>query len=154
MRIDLASLIAFMLLAANAFAADETATAGDDVLVVAEGELPKMWKYVRGRAPRFDAKLLREHGHACVTLGYVIEPDGRPSTIRVLKASPPEVFDATAIETLGKVRFKPGPSNDARVPVYSTMTYTAFRNMGGNAASEADRTAAHCAMRIVPPARR
>lgn len=145
-------MIAIAIAATPAQAADTATAAGSDVLVVAEHELPKLWKYARGRAPRFDEALLRKHGHACVMLGYVIESNGRPSTVRVLKASPPGVFDASAIATLQHVRFKPGPANEARVPVYSTITYTGSRNMGGNSAREAARVAARCAMRIVPSA--
>ena len=144
--------MAIALAVTSVEAADTAASANTDVLVVAEHELPKLWKYARGRAPRFDEALLRKHGHACVTLGYVIESNGRPSTIRVLKASPPAVFDASAIATVQHVRFKPGPANEARVPVYSTITYTGSLNMGGNPAREAARVAARCAMRIVAPA--
>ena len=139
-----------LVLSATTPQASGVAGTGTDVLVVAEDELPKLWRYERGRAPRFDDALLRRHGHACVTLGYVIESDGRPSTVRVLKASPPGVFDAKAIETLNHVRFKPGPANEARVAVYSTITYVSSRPMGGNARREADRVAARCAMQIVP----
>ena len=125
--------------------------AADEVLVVADTELSKLWKYTRGRPPAFDHRLLRKHGHACVTLGFVIERSGRPSTIRVLKASPPDVFDATAISTLRKARYKPGPANEARTPVYSTITYAAFRDVGGKPEREAARIVSQCDMTIVPP---
>lgn len=140
-----------LVLSATTLQASNAAAAGTVVLVVAEQDLPKLWRYARGRAPGFDEALLRQHGHACVTLGYVIESDGRPSTVRVLKASPPEVFDAKAIATLNQVRFKLGPANEARVPVYSTITYTASRRMGGNAGRDADRSGSRRALAEVTP---
>lgn len=144
-------LAIFLVLSAAPAATAQGASAADEILVVSEQDLPKMWTYKRGISPPFDSSKLREHGHACVTLGYVIEPDGRPSTIRVLKADPSGVFDATAIAALGKVRFKPGPANTSRTAVYSTITYTGFRSIGGDPARESRRVYARCAMEIVPP---
>jgi TonB family protein len=130
----------------------EATVAKDEVLVVAEQELPRLWRYVRYPVPAFDRRQVREHGPACVTLGFVIERNGRPSTIRVLKASPPDVFNAAAIAALAKMRYEPGPENEARTPVYSTITYTAFRGFGNKPEREAARIASKCDMKIVPPA--
>ena len=146
------SLLTLHAALAGATPTVELKAAEDEVLVVAEKELPRLWKYTRGRMPTFDRQRLREHGHACVTLGFVIERSGRPSTIRVLKASPPGVFDAAAIATLRKVRYTPGPANHARAPVYSTITYTAFLDLGGGPEREAARIVSRCDMTIVPPA--
>src|SRR5688572_7392781 len=107
-------------------------TSGDEVLVIPQYDLPKMWKRVHEEQLRFDTDKLREHGYACVSLGYVVEPDGHVSTIRVVKSRPPGVFDDAAIAALSKIRFEPGPANAARTPVYSIMSYTAIWRSSGN----------------------
>ena len=126
-------------------------TGSDEVLVIPQYELPKMWKRVHEEPLRFDTGKLREHGYACVSLGYVVESDGRPSTIRVVKSRPPGVFDEAAIGALQKVRFEPGPANEARTPVYSIMSYTAAWRSSGNAAKDHERVLAKCAVLILPP---
>jgi TonB family protein len=126
-------------------------TSSDEVLVIPQYDLPKMWKRVHEAQLRFDTARLREHGYACVSLGYVIEPDGRASTIRVVKSRPQGVFDEAAIEALSKIRFEPGPANEARAPVYSIMSYTASWRSSGNAEEDHERVLAKCAVLILPP---
>ncbi len=126
-------------------------TRGDEVLVIPQAELPKMWKRMPAEPLRFDTGKLREHGYACVSLGYVIEADGRPSTVRVVKSRPRGVFDAEAIAALAKMRFEPGPANAARTPVYSIMSYTQSWRSSGNAEKDVERVLARCAVVIAPP---
>ena len=126
-------------------------TGSDEVLVIPQYELPKMWKRVHEEQLRFDTDKLREHGYACVSLGYVVESDGHASTIRVVKSRPPGVFDDAAIKALSKIRFEPGPANEARTPVYSIMSYTAAWHSSGNAEKDNERVLAKCAVLILPP---
>jgi hypothetical protein len=61
------------------------------------------------------------------------------------------VFDEAAIGALKKVRFEPGPANEARTPVYSIMSYTAAWRSSGNAEKDHERVLAKCAVLILPP---
>jgi len=128
-----------------------TAPRVDELLVVAAQDLPRMWVIVRYGALKFDRRKLRDHGHACVSVGYVIEPDGRTSTARVLKSDPAGVFDASALSAVEKSRYKPGSRNANRAPVYTTATYTAFVAPAADPARMLARVSSSCDVEIVLP---
>jgi len=52
------------------------------------------------------ARMRRMDGY--VTLTFVVGPDGLPGSIAVVDSSPPELFDAAAIQAVGRWRFQPG----------------------------------------------
>lgn len=112
-------------------AASAAAPAEDEVLVVDEKDLDRMWvgtekspvqikpNMARGATARLDA--------GCVTIGYVIETDGRVRTANVLRSDPPGVLDAEGLRTARTMRFRPGPDNPSRVPVYSVVSWSVGR---------------------------
>ena len=62
--------------------------------------------------------LFRQHIEGDVEMTFNLDPNGTPSAVRVVKATPPNVFDTAAVESLKKWRFTPVLEND--MPVSST----------------------------------
>lgn len=60
----------------------------------------------------------------CVTVGYMIEPDGSTSTHRVLAAFPSKIFDASAIKAAKKFKYSPAEGNVDKIPIFVTNTFT------------------------------
>lgn len=112
-------------------AAPAPAPAEDEVLVVDEKDLDRMWvgtekspvqiqpNTARGATARLDA--------GCVTIGFVIESDGRVRSANVLRSDPPGVLDEDGLRTARTMRFRPGPDNPSRVPVYSVVSWSLGR---------------------------
>ena len=149
MMLETALFALLFLPAAAGPAAD--APAEDELLAVPRSELRKMWELEYEAPLRFDAQKLRDHGHACVSLGYIIERDGTTSTISVVRASPRKVFDAEAIAALEQARFRPGVANEARSPVYTVMTYAASGRASSNPDRELASVQGKCAVEVAVP---
>lgn len=132
-------LIALSLVAAgSAFAVGPAmppsaaaALAEDEILVVDEKDLPRMWRDAGERPRQLDlgtpmrGKDRFELG--CVSVGFVIEADGRVRTAKVLRSDPPGVLDAAGLRTARALRFEPGPDNAGRLPAYSVRTWSVGR---------------------------
>jgi TonB family protein len=96
----------------------------DEILVVDEDDRTRMWRVVS--APPITEDLMTSRPKdACVSVGFIIESDGTTSTHRVLRSKPKGEIDAAALATLKKWRFKPGPENPGRIPMYTTALFTA-----------------------------
>jgi TonB family protein len=98
--------------------------ADDEILVVDEKDLDRMWRAVAKGPSRLSPNTRKPIDAACVSIGYVIESDGRVRTANVLRSEPAGVLDAEGLRVARAMRFRPGPENDARVPVYSVMTWS------------------------------
>lgn len=122
--------VCIVLAAGPAFAAGtvQPATssplADDEILVVDEKDLDRMWRNAAKRPPQLSPNTFKPIDVACVSVGYVIESDGRVRTAKVLRSEPAGVLDAEGLRAARAMRFRPGPQNDARVPVYSVMTWS------------------------------
>lgn len=133
----LPAILACMLAAGAAAAADPATPpsgaplAEDEILVVDEKDLPRMWREL-GRSSRQLELGTPMRGEdrfelGCVSVGFVVEADGRVRTARALRSAPPRVLDAAGLRTARALRFEPGPDNEARLPVYSIRTWSVGR---------------------------
>jgi TonB family protein len=109
--------------------AGETATAAapladDEILVVDEKDLGRMWRNVAKGPPQLSPNTRKPIEVACVSVGYVIESDGRVRTANVLRSDPAGVLDAEGLRAARSMRFRLGPDNDARLPVYSVVAWS------------------------------
>ena len=100
--------------------------ADDEILVVDEEDLDRMWRRASKRPTYVNARSAqaRRLKSACVTVGFVIESDGRVRTANVLRSQPPGALDADGLRTARSMRFRPGPDNAARLPVYSVVSWS------------------------------
>lgn len=128
-------LFACLLLAGPVVAAGSAASspsgaplAEDEILVVDEADLPRMWRDAAKAPPRLSPNPARPGADriesACVAIGYVIESDGRVRSANVLRSVPPGVLDEEGTRAARSMRFRPGPDNAARLPVYSIVAWS------------------------------
>lgn len=125
------------ILAAGSAAADPATPpsaaplAEDEILVVDEKDLPRMWREIgeQGKQLELGAPMRGEDRFelGCVSVGFVVEADGRVRTAQVLRSEPPRKLDAAGLRTARALRFEPGPDNEARLPVYSIRTWSVGR---------------------------
>jgi TonB family protein len=125
LRLAIAALAPFAVLAQE----PTTAPLGDDeLLVVDEKDLDRMWRSATKGPPRLSPnpgqRGIDRIDTACVTVGFVIENDGRVRTANVLRSRPEGVLDAEGLRAARSMRFQPGPDNAARVPVYSVVSWS------------------------------
>ncbi|MBB6600268.1 energy transducer TonB [Luteimonas sp. MC1825] len=64
-------------------------------------------------APRYPAAALNRRVEGAVQVGFTIRPDGSVTAARVVSATPPGVFDRSALAAVGEYRFAPGGSSVA-----------------------------------------
>lgn len=64
-------------------------------------------------APRYPAAALNRRVEGTVQVGFTILPDGSVTAARVISASPPGVFERSALAAVGEYRFAPTGSNVA-----------------------------------------
>jgi TonB family protein len=98
--------------------------ADDEILVVDEKDLDRMWRSVGKGPPRLSPNTRKPIDLACVSIGYVIESDGRVRTANVLRSDPSGVLDTEGLRAARSMRFRPGPENEARLPVYSVVAWS------------------------------
>ncbi|HME41203.1 MAG TPA: TonB family protein [Steroidobacteraceae bacterium] len=81
------------------------------VKAVSAGGMPEVMEASLTRAKaielNYPADALRRNVEGWVELAYVIAADGKVSQVKVLNSSPPGVFDASAVKTISRVRYKP-----------------------------------------------
>jgi hypothetical protein len=125
------ALCCALLFAAPAFA-------GDDIRVVNEGGIRDRWMLKEGVplvAPQYPAQFAKRHDEVCVSIGYLVKPDGTLSDFTMLKAwssasgtSEPEggywsAFAEAAGDALGQWRFQPRPEVTSPQPVFTVGTF-------------------------------
>ncbi len=106
-----------LLAASNTVMASE-----DELLVVAPADLNQYWTVTKRKAPTYPRTQLRQGIEGCVTLGFIIEANGKVSSPKVIAAEPGRVFAAAAIKAIKRWRFEPSGSNASATPVYTTQT--------------------------------
>lgn len=118
--------------------ASSTVTASEDeLLVVAPADLNQYWTVTKRKAPTFPRTQLRQGIEGCVTLGFIIEANGKVSSPKVIAAEPGRVFAAAAIKAIKRWRFEPSGSNASATPVYTTQTLN-FEVAGNGSERELD----------------
>jgi len=60
----------------------------------------------------------------CVTIGYIIDSDGRTSNHRAITAYPSNGFNQSGIKAAKRFRYQPAPGNPSSMPVYTINTFT------------------------------
>ncbi|MBB1473516.1 energy transducer TonB [Luteimonas sp. MC1782] len=86
--------------------------AGARAAAVAESPAP-VPRLLHQPAPRYPAAALNRRVEGAVQVGFTIRPDGSVTAARVVSATPPGVFDRSALAAVGEYRFAPGGSSVA-----------------------------------------
>ncbi len=111
---------------ADAGAADtrQAGIAGSPPSVPASGSGSAPPRLLHQPAPRYPPLALGRRMEGAVEVAFTIRPDGQVENTRVLKASPPGVFDRSALAAVGDYRFEPTGRN---VPSTVTVRFTLDR---------------------------
>ncbi len=78
-------------------------------------------------APSYPRNAIRRGIEGYVILEYVVLPDGSVTDIRVVEASPPNVFDAAAIRSAKRYKYKPRVENGQAIRVEGVQTKIVFK---------------------------
>src|SRR5690349_10845791 len=132
MRGSLSCVIALLV----AFAAP--AWAGKSIDVVGEGGIRDKWMLAEGAklaVPSYPPAFAERKDDVCVSIGYLLHPDGTTSDFTLLKAwnsangrgEPADgywmAFAGAAGDALSQWRFQPRPEVAHPVPVFTTGTF-------------------------------
>lgn len=107
------------------------------IAVVERDQLARMWveKTTRGgSAPMYPPKMVMAGHVGCINVGFVIEAEGRVGGMRVLRSkihAPPLTGELKELQAsmgrwLQAKRYKPGPRNPGRLPVFSREMIVVF----------------------------
>ncbi|GAB3315888.1 energy transducer TonB [Luteimonas notoginsengisoli] len=98
-------------------------------LVVESNDGGRYWRLEDAgeqRAPAYPRSLVKAGIEGCVTVGYVIKPDGFPDAYRILRsrASLPSrnvarQMAAALVQMIAQRRYVPGPENPGRLPGFA-----------------------------------
>ncbi len=101
-----------------------TAQGEDTVLAVPPDKLAELWVPSHAVTATYPIGAKRRWQEGCATVGFVIEPDGTTSSLRVLASWPGSEFESPSLEAARKHRYEPAPGNPGREAVYTTHTFT------------------------------
>lgn len=71
--------------------------------------------------PRYPRSRAVRKMRGWVEVQFTVKPDGKTNDVRIVDSSPPEVFDESALDAVGKWRFKPHQVNGEPVEVSSIV---------------------------------
>ena len=108
--------------------------AASDMPVLIGQDPVEYWIEDRKVAPIFPEDALRRGISGCVTIGFIIDSEGRTSTFRTL-ASTDEVLEQASVAAASRFRYFAAESNAARTPVFTSNTFT-FRNSDASQSRE------------------
>lgn len=98
-----------------------SAGAEEELLAVEPAELHKLWASPQGSVNvRIQGVPTFRAGYAAVS--FVIEADGKTSSVKVLRSVPNRDVGALARDAVLKMRFEPTALNAARTPVFTHST--------------------------------
>ena len=97
------SIGAALIVGAPAYA--ESSQTGSTEVRVAE--LPVKLKRIRYSAPDYPSKAIQAQLSGFVTIEFVINTKGEPTELRIVDASPAEVFDRVVLEAAKRWRYSP-----------------------------------------------
>ena len=82
-------------------------------------------KRTRYQPPEFPSKALSQHLSGAVTVEYTVDANGEPRDVRVVEATPPGVFDKSAIAAVKRWKYDPVIANGApvEVPVRTSIRF-------------------------------
>lgn len=108
-----------------ALAAGTAAAADDEVLAIRESDVPKLWTLKKGRST---ADVFGELGYraGCASFSYIIESNGKVSSIRVLRAWPDTQFGDMAAQLAKSRSYEPTRGNKNRQAIFTLglITFT------------------------------
>lgn len=129
-----------------------TAAADDELLAVSPDELPKIWRRVRGYDIA-DTTIASNWRAGCVAVSFIVERNGEPGEVRVLRAWPDTGFGDAVVRMIGTWRFEPTDLNPDRLAAYTVMNLVlsrgdARRRLGSHVpiAIDESEVAARCAV--------
>jgi TonB family protein len=100
------------------------AEVSDSVLFVPSDQLDTYWIVEKQVAPEYPGNSLRKGEEGCVTVGFIIEPDGTTSNHRAVVAFPSNDFNKSGIEAARQFVYKPSEQNPSREAVFTSDTFT------------------------------
>lgn len=148
------TLLLAALLLAGTIAIVPQAAAGEDeeILAVSPDELPKIWRRVRGYDIT-DTTIASNWRAGCVAVSFIVERNGEPGDVRVLRAWPDTGFGDAVVRMLRTWRFEPTDLNADRLAAYTVMNIVltrpdAQRRLGSKVPVAIDESsvAAQCAV--------
>jgi TonB family protein len=82
-------------------------------------------KRTRYTPPEFPSKALSQHLSGSVTVEYTVDTSGEPRDVRVVEATPPGVFDKSAVVAVKRWKYDPVLANGApvEVPVRTSIRF-------------------------------
>lgn len=96
--------------------------AGDDLLAVGPGDLPKVWK-LQPKKWRVDLDAVETKSSVgCAAVSFIIEPNGSTSGYKLLRSVPEGDYVKAAQAIVGMFRFEPGPLNPKHEAVFTYLT--------------------------------
>lgn len=148
------TLLLAALMLAGTIAIVPQAAAGEDeeILAVSPDELPKIWRRVRGYDIT-DTTIASNWRAGCVAVSFIVERNGEPGDVRVLRAWPDTGFGDAVVRMLRTWRFEPTDLNADRLAAYTVMNIVltrpdAQRRLGSKVPVAIDESsvAAQCAV--------
>ena len=91
----------------------------DSIPFLTYEELEPWWVVEKAVAPVYPHRMLSRSKTGCVTIGYIIETNGKVSTVEPLSAFPNGAFATAARNAVRKWRFKPTQANTDPFPTYA-----------------------------------
>lgn len=133
-------------------AAVAAAASDDDLLAVSPDELPKIWRRVRGYDIA-DTTIASNWRAGCVAVSFIVERNGEPGDVRVLRAWPDTGFGDAVVRMIRTWRFEATDLNADRVAAYTVMNIVmsradSRRRLGSNVpvAIDESEVAVRCAV--------
>lgn len=127
----------------------------DELLAVSPDELPKIWRRVRGYDIT-DTTIASRWRAGCVAISFIVERNGEPGAVEVLRAWPDSGFGDAVIRMVRTWRFEPTELNAGRMPAYTVMNIVLSRpgersRLGSRLPDTIDEAsiAAHCAVEAI-----
>jgi hypothetical protein len=99
------------------------APADEELLSVTPSELSKLWtrdatNVEQGIGP----KDIPRDAIGCAAVGFIVEHDGRTSSVKLLRGEPAGLWTAVASKVVANLRYSPAPGNAGRQPVFTYLT--------------------------------
>lgn len=102
------------------------------VIEVSPEDASEYWEPMRTVNPYYPVEAVRRRQAGCVDLQFVIDPDGNPEYVEVVRGYPAGIFDHAALTTFKQWRWEPSPSNSERQAIRTSMQMTFMFQEAGN----------------------
>jgi len=96
-----------------------SAAAPEDEVIYLGDHFREYWEVKKTQRPVYPQNLLKERAMGCALVGFIIETNGKVSTVEPLSAFPNGAFATAARNAVRKWRFKPTQANTDPFPTYA-----------------------------------